>query len=226
MNDGAGVTALIAAAGSGTRLGNGPKALVRLAGRTLLEHTLDAFDGLVDEVIVALPGGLLAERGTDGGPRYIAGGESRQESIRHLLDAADSGLVVIHDVARPLLPADVLQRVVAAARSRGAASAAVAVTDTVVRLAGRGYGEVVDRSTLRAIQTPQAFDRELLLEAHARAAAKGLIATDDAALVRALGAHVELVAGSPLLLKITEPADLLLAEVLLPRWQEQAGAKS
>src|SRR5690606_6179528 len=62
LNDGAGVTALIAAAGSGTRLGNGPKALVRLAGRTLLEHTLDAFDGLVDEVIVALPGGLLAER--------------------------------------------------------------------------------------------------------------------------------------------------------------------
>src|SRR5690606_13769845 len=130
----------------------------------------------------------------------------RQDSVGRLVAAADRGLVLVHDVARPFLPADVIDRVLAAADVHGAASAALTLSDTVVRIAGTAgasYGEVLDRGTLRAIQTPQAFDRDLLASAHAAAAAKGLAATDDAALVRALGRHVELVAGSHLLMKIT-----------------------
>ena len=213
------VSALIAAAGSGTRLGSGPKAALHLGGQTLLAHTLGALSGLVDEVIVAVRAEQLAEfSAAHGEARFVAGAASRQGSVSRLVAAADRGLVLVHDVARPFLPADVVKRVLAAAGVHGAASAAVAVSDTIVFAAGTSYGEVLDRGNLRTIQTPQAFDRDLLADAHAAAAARDLTATDDAALVRASGRHVELVPGSRLLLKITEPGDLALAEALLPLW--------
>lgn len=243
------VAALIAAAGSGTRLGSGPKALLRLGGTTLLDLTLEALDGAVDEVLIAVPAEHVDELSVAlPGVRVMAGGSSRQRSVRGLVAACRSDLVVVHDVARPFLPATVLQRVIAAARRHGAASAAVAVADTVVTMerdapteprstgsrgapvergapggAGAGvgdYGRVIDRSRLRAIQTPQAFDRDLLATAHAAAAEAGVDATDDAGLVRLSGHHVALVEGSRLLMKITEPADLLFAEALLPCWRD------
>lgn len=219
MTGGSRVTALIAAAGAGTRLGSGPKAALLLGGRTLLEHSLEALNGLVDETFVAVPAEHLPALQVRH-PRvtFLAGGESRQESVRRLVNAAPPGLVLVHDVARPFLETAVVNRVLAAAREHGAASAALAVTDTVVRLADGGYGEAVDRGALRAIQTPQAFDRDLLADAHAAALSGGVSATDDAGLVRARGHRVELVNGSRLLLKITEPGDLLLAELLYTRW--------
>lgn len=224
--------ALIAAAGGGQRLGSGPKALVKLGGLTLLEHVIIALEGQVDEIVVAVPAEhVAATRRAHPEARVVAGGGSRQESVRAMLAVCRSYLVAVHDVARPFLTHEVLESAFAAAQRSGAASAAVPVADTVVELgtAVRGrtletYGDVVDRDGLRAVQTPQAFRRELLARAHQEAQLSGRGATDDAGLVRAMGHDVELVAGSRLLFKITEPGDLLLAEALLARLGPVAGA--
>jgi 2-C-methyl-D-erythritol 4-phosphate cytidylyltransferase len=211
--------ALLAAAGSGTRLGRGPKALLEVGGRTLLDIALEALAPFVDEVVVAVPPGALAAWPRRAGVRYVEGGSTRQESVRHLVAAASARYVLVHDVARPFLPADVVTRVMAAVREHGAATAALAVADTVVTEAG----DELDRSQLRAVQTPQGFERELLLVAHEEAAAAGAAATDDAALVRRLGRRVALVEGSPLLMKVTRPEDLVVAEALARRLAAAAG---
>lgn len=220
-----GTAALIAAAGAGLRLGSGPKALLRLGGQTLLERAVAAVTGTVDEIVVALSEDQLAAH-AEALPavRVVAGGRTRQESVRAMLAASSRELVVVHDVARPFLFGDVLRRVIAAASAHGAATAAVVVADTVVSVENEGYGAVVDREGLRAIQTPQAFQRELLVAAHDAAAAAGTAATDDAGLVRAIGHRVELVEGSRLLFKITERADLLLAEALLTKLAGEPGS--
>ncbi len=204
------VAALVAAAGRGTRLGRGPKALVEVGGRSLLDIALDALAPHVDEVVVAVPPGALGGWPRRQGVVYVEGGDTRQESVRALVRASTARHVLVHDVARPFLTGDVVARVLEAARRHGASTAALAVADTVVTEAG----EELDRALLRAVQTPQGFERALLLEAHEAAAAAGVSATDDAALVRRLGRRVALVEGSPLLVKLTRPEDLLLAEAL------------
>lgn len=206
------VAALIAAAGSGERLGRGPKAFVRVAGKTLLEWALDAFRGEVDSIVVAVAAEDAARAATLApGVTIVAGGATRQETVRAMLAVANADVVLVHDAARPFLPAEVLRRVRAAARSDGAASASLEVVDSLVEV---GTGEAVARETLRAVQTPQGFHHELLLRAHALAETDGVAATDDAALVRRLGHPVTLVRGSPLLGKVTLPEDLVLAEAV------------
>lgn len=214
-----GVGALIAAAGSGTRLGRGPKAFVTVRGRTLLDLCLAGLAGSVDEVVVALPPGAAWEPPAAGSAWgrvvVVTGGRDRQESVSRLALASSARLLLVHDVARPFVtPADVA-RVVASAAAHGAATAAVAVADTLVEVP---TGRTVDRARLRAVQTPQAFARELLIEAHRAAVADGVTATDDAALVRRLGHEVRLVTGSKLLGKLTDPEDLLWAEALFDAW--------
>lgn len=212
-----GSSALLAAAGSGLRLGLGPKALVRVGGLTLLELSARALSTQVDELLIAVPADLVeAAQALVPGARVGTGGATRQETVASLAARATGSTVVVHDVARPLLPKRVLARVLAAARSCGAATAAYAPADTIVR---REDGATVDREELMLVQTPQAFDRELLLAAHARATADGFVGTDDAGLVRRLGHRVELVTGSPLLLKLTTPADLPLFGALLPLYE-------
>lgn len=213
------VAALVAAAGSGQRLGLGPKAFVRLAGRTLLEIAHDAFRDLASELVVAVPAGE-EERARElmPGAIVIAGGADRQHTVGRLLAASSSELVLVHDVARPYLTPAVARRVLSAVAEVGAASAALAPADTVVRAAD---GHVLDREALRLIQTPQGFRRELLLEAHRAAAAAGHSATDDTALVRRLGHEVRLVQGSPLLAKLTAADDLPLLEALHDVWRGQ-----
>lgn len=220
------IGALIAAAGSGERLGLGPKAFVRVGGTTLLDLCLEGLIGAVSEVVVALPPGVGLEA-HDWGARFdrfvtVTGGADRQSSVRLMLDESSSEVVLVHDVARPFVtPADAA-RVAAAASSVGAATAAVAVADTLVVATS---GETVDRSKLRAVQTPQGFRRGLLVDAHAAAARDAFAATDDAALVRRLGLHVELVAGSKLLNKLTEPGDLLWAEAVHDVWRRTLDAQ-
>jgi 2-C-methyl-D-erythritol 4-phosphate cytidylyltransferase len=212
----AGSAALLAAAGSGTRLGRGPKAFLELAGVTLLERAVASLSELVDEVVVAVPRAELDQAAAlIPGARLVAGGESRQESVRILLEETDANLVLVHDVARPFLEPEVARRVLLAAGRAGAASTARPVADSLVTAAA---GATVDRDGLRAVQTPQGFQRRLLLEAHRAARANGVEATDDAALVRALGRSVELVDGSPWLFKLTSPEDLAFAEALATAW--------
>lgn len=216
------LAALLPAAGSGVRLGLGPKAYVQLGGVTLLEHAVTALVDLVDEVIVAVPAGTeaTARELLGGTATVVVGGSSRQATVRALLAATTADVVLVHDAARPFVPAAVVERVVAAVARVGAATAALPVADTIVSVAD---GAVVPRDALRAVQTPQGFRRELLARAHDAAMTAGAEATDDAALVRLLGAPVALVEGSPLLHKITTEADLALGEALLALWRARRG---
>lgn len=212
------VAALVPAAGTGSRLGLGPKAFVALPGGSLLATAVAGLQlpGAVDEVVVAVPPGREAEAARElTGARVIAGGASRQATVAALLDATEAEIVAVHDAARPFLPGDALARVVAAAVAAGAATLALPVADTLFDTVRQ---RTVDRGPLRAVQTPQAFRRTLLVEAHARAERLGLRATDDASLVRDAGHPVALVAGSPWLFKVTTPADLALARALAPAW--------
>jgi 2-C-methyl-D-erythritol 4-phosphate cytidylyltransferase len=171
----------------------------------------------VDEIWLVLPRGRLKDaaalRRRYGKLRgAVAGGPERGDSVRRGLRRIGGGIVLVHDAARPLVPAEVIERVTRAARRHGAAVPALPVGDTLKR-AGRG-GQVVRtlaRSGVWAAQTPQGFRVEVLRRAYAGAARR---ATDDASLVERLGRRVTLVEGSPLAFKITRPEDLRLARLL------------
>ena len=206
----------------GERLGMGPKAFVRVGGVSLLERAIACLAAFADEVVVALPELHLGVP-LPAGVRRVAGGATRQESVLNMLAAAGGEFVLIHDAARPFLPAAVIERTLAAVREVGAATVALPSADTLV-LEGEGarWGSLLDRSKVHAIQTPQGFRRSLLLEAHARARREGIAATDDAGLVARLGLPVALVAGDPVLFKVTRPGDFALAEAFAPAWDAQA----
>ncbi|MFC4453406.1 2-C-methyl-D-erythritol 4-phosphate cytidylyltransferase [Deinococcus sonorensis] len=206
------VAALVPAAGSGQRLGLGPKAMVEVAGRSLLARSVAALHPHVDEVVVALPSGLTPP--ADVPARFILGGDTRQRSVLALLQASDADVVLIHDAARPFLPPTVARAVRAAAVQHGAATAALPVADTLVRATADRWEERVERQGLWAVQTPQGFVREVLLGAHLDAERAGHLATDDAGLVRWAGGEVALVPGDARLFKVTTPGDLRLADAL------------
>ncbi len=218
------VAALIPAAGSGTRLGLGPKAFVEVAGRSLLGRSAAALAPHVDEVLVALPAGLKLPG--DVPARAVTGGDTRQASVLALLRATDAEVVLVHDAARPFLPGAVVGAVTTAAREVGAATAALPVADTLVRAGPGGdcgtlWGTLTPREGLWAVQTPQGFRRDLLLAAHEAALADGFAATDDAGLIARAGGAVRLVPGDARLFKVTTPGDLALAQALAPTWDGQ-----
>lgn len=222
------VVAIVVAAGSGSRLGGDtPKALRPLAGRPLVSHSLAALAaGGVDRAVLVVAAGLqpdyetvLADSPIPVG--CVIGGAQRQDSVRAGLDAiagdpelAGCRFVLVHDAARALVPADVVGRVIDALR-QGAAGCipVVPVVDTVRQLTAEG-SQTVDRSRLRAVQTPQGFRRDILERGHRVAAEQGRQVTDDAAVVEALGEEIALVDGSPEALKVTEPLDLIVAEAI------------
>ncbi len=209
------VAALIPAAGEGLRLGRGPKALVEVGGETLLARAVRAFAGAVDETLVAVSPAMLRGLEPPTGARLVLGAETRQGSVYNLLKEADADIVLIHDAARPFLGRRVIDKVITAVEAYGAASVVSAVADTLLEAE---TGRIIDRGTLRAVQTPQGFRRDLILAAHDRAFHSGYAATDDASLVRALGHEVTLVEGSSWLMKVTTTADLELAEALAAAW--------
>jgi 2-C-methyl-D-erythritol 4-phosphate cytidylyltransferase len=226
-NGGVVAIALVVAAGSGQRLGaERPKALVEVAGRPLLQWSLDVLGAMreIDRIVVALPPYdpvLPAAIDAQAGTLAVAGGAVRSESVALALAAAGPGdPVVIHDAARPLLTADLVQRTIAAVGGAGVdgAVAAAAVTDTIKRAdtAGR-VQETLERSTLWAVQTPQVFRREALERALAVPQDVLAQATDDAWLVERSGGCVVVVAASRENLKVTTPLDLGAAEALLLR---------
>jgi len=221
------VSAIIVAAGSGTRLGHPePKAFVELGAHPMLYYSLRTVRDVtaVTEVIVTLPPGkeaganLTVQRAGLRIPvKLIAGGAERQDSVRIALSMvnADCSVVVVHDAARPFAAAEVFDACIEAAARRGGAIAAIPVADTLKESAQGTVIATRPRQGLFAAQTPQAFRRELLIAAHAAGSGQPVAATDDAFLVERLGAQVEIVAGSSLNFKITTPEDLRMARALI-----------
>jgi 2-C-methyl-D-erythritol 4-phosphate cytidylyltransferase len=236
------VTAVIAAAGSGERLGaGGPKAFVPLAGRPMVEWSVVALRavGAVRSIVVACPPGHVHELGGhDLGA--VEGGETRSASVANALAAVGTELVAIHDAARPLVTPQLIEGVLAALVADPEAAGAIAaapVTDTVKRAAPAAAGpdladrlthspphgglnasivvlDTLDRGLLWAAQTPQAFRTEALREALA-SSGRPEEATDEAMLVEAVGGRVLICPAPPENLKVTTPLDLRVAELLL-----------
>jgi 2-C-methyl-D-erythritol 4-phosphate cytidylyltransferase len=202
------VWVIVVAAGTGNRFGR-LKQYEQLGGRRVLDWSLSAARAVADGVAVVVPPDLVS-RPEPAADAVVAGGPTRSASVRAGLAAVPdgAGVVVVHDGARPLAGPDLFAAVVAAVRSGAdAAVPVVGVTDTL----RRRDGATVARDDLVAVQTPQAFPAGVLRDAHAPAPE----ATDDASLVEAGGGKVVLVDGSPANLKLTHPADLVVAEALL-----------
>lgn len=219
--------AIIVAGGSGTRFGAQlPKQFLELGCKPILMRTIRAFgedgDGSFD-VIVTLPEGQmglwhdLCDRYGFAVPhRVVPGGETRWHSVKNALDSigdiADVDIIAVHDGVRPLASPALIHRILEAARRDGAAIPVVMLNDSVRHVTGES-SHALDRSSLRAVQTPQAFDARLLKEAYAQPFDPTF--TDDASVVERLGHSVTLVEGEAANLKITRPMDLVLAEYLL-----------
>lgn len=221
------VGVVVVAAGSGSRLGaEVPKAFVRLAGRTLLSYAVErvALVRGLRSVALILPDGWLPDgplydheisRHLPNGTSFSVGGAERGDSVRIGLERLDGGcnVLLVHDAARCLTPVAVFDRVVDAVLA-GAPGAVpgLPVVDTIKTVDADGLiTGTPDRAVLRAVQTPQGFDAEVLRAAYR----SGLAATDDAALVEATGHHVRVVEGDPLAFKVTTPEDLERADRLL-----------
>ncbi|MDI6638360.1 MAG: 2-C-methyl-D-erythritol 4-phosphate cytidylyltransferase [Bacillota bacterium] len=222
------VCALIAAAGAGRRMGAGVnKVFLPLRGEPVLRHTLRAFEvcDCVDDVIVIVaPDEVESTRslvGTWGEISrvrgVVAGGATRQESVLRGLGhlGAACEIVVVHDGARPLIRPFTISRVVEAARTFGAAVVAVPVRDTTKVVRGGEVVTTLDRDTLWAAATPQAFRRGIIEDAHRAGACDGVQATDDSMLVERTGVRIKVIQGEYANIKITTPEDLVVAEALL-----------
>jgi len=215
---------IVLAAGRGERMGGIDKVFASLAGRPLVAWTLAAFkkcDAVDEVVVVAAPESvdrmwaLVREWRFTKVTAVVPGGATRQASVRAGIDAAArAAIVAVHDAARPLVTSDLIARGVALAREHGAALCAIPSRDTVKDVEGDPpvVRATPDRARMWLAQTPQVFDRALLLRAHEAAPTA---ATDDAALVEALGHAVHVYEGAPSNFKVTTAEDLVLAEALL-----------
>ncbi|MEO9221753.1 MAG: 2-C-methyl-D-erythritol 4-phosphate cytidylyltransferase [Mycobacteriaceae bacterium] len=218
-----GAVAVIPAAGRGVRLGEPvPKALVRLAGTSLLQRAVDVFfeAGGIGLVVLVVPAALVddvsAQFGAD--VLVVAGGVERSDSVRVGLRAAlgrapGSEYVLVHDAARALTPVQLVRDVLGAVRDGADAVIPVLpVVDTIKSVDADGVVTATpDRARLRAVQTPQGFRADILSRAHRGSGS----ATDDAGLVERMGVAVHTIAGDPLAFKITTPLDLRLAQTML-----------
>ena len=218
--------AVVVAAGSARRMEGIDKVLAPLGELPVLVHTLYAFQDCpaIDEVVVVTRADLLVEVSRlcrdfalDKVTKVIVGGAERVHSVQAGLREVnpDTDLIAIHDGARPLVTAQVIQAAVDAAAVTGAAAPAVPVIDTIKRWEDGQSVETVDRSVLRAMQTPQVFDSGLIRAATQKAIEDGELLTDDCAAVERLGMRVTLTEGSRENIKITTPLDLVIGEAIL-----------
>jgi 2-C-methyl-D-erythritol 4-phosphate cytidylyltransferase len=215
--------ALIVAAGRGERLGSArPKALVSLAGRPMLEWSVDALRAVdaVERIVVALPPEELSQ--APDGTVAVPGGAARSHSVREALRAVDGDPVIVHDAARPLARPELFERALGELESSGADAviAATRVTDTIKEADGDGLSvsRTLDRAGLWSVQTPQVFTRAALERALIDAPDELLVAaTDDAWLIERGGGTVRIVEADAENIKVTTPTDLRLAELLLSR---------
>lgn len=220
------VTALIAAAGEGRRMGaDVPKQFLMLGDKPVLAHTLKRFEecDAVDEIVVVTRGedillvnDLVREFNITKVTAILPGGDTRQESVFLGLESvADGGIVLIHDGARPFVTDEQIIALTERAAQCGAAAPGTAITDTVKRTDADGFiTETVSRERLYRIQTPQAFKADKIKAAHRSARKEGVSVTDDCALFEMYGGRVAVTDGSSLNIKITTPEDLMLAEII------------
>lgn len=229
MYQGQHVTVIVAAAGSGRRMGSGvlSKPFMPLAGVPLLIHTLARFSQaeLVDEIVVVCAGiamertqELVRQYRCQKVTRIVEGGDERQDSVRAGMDviSAEARLVMVHDAARPFIREEPMKALAGVAIEHGAAIMAVRAKDTI-KEAGSDLTVIrtMDRDRTWQVQTPQAFRPDVLRQAHDRARLDGFLGTDEAMLVERLGVPIHIVEGDYFNLKITTPEDWPLAEAIL-----------
>lgn len=221
---------LLAAAGTGTRLGEErPKALVEIAGQPLLVWTLTRFHSMglaAGAVVLATPGAIPEFRAVidsasiDAEIHIVEGGAERHLSVRNGLAALpdEAEIVVIHDAARPFVSRTAVEAAIDAAADCGAATVALPAVDTLLRADDDTFlKSTPPRETMWLCQTPQVFRREVIVDAHARGREDGAMTTDDGSLVKHYGYRVKLIPGDPLNFKITTPADIVFAETVIER---------
>jgi 2-C-methyl-D-erythritol 4-phosphate cytidylyltransferase len=205
-----------------------PKQFLSLGGEPLVIHCMRILQAAetVDEIVLAVPVGdvdycandLVKQHGFSKVTKVVAGGSERQDSVRHALEhvTEETEIVLVHDAVRPFLTGQMVADVIAMAGKHGAAIIALPVRDTVKQVGSdHVIQRTVDRRPLWLAQTPQAFRRQWLQEAHRKAHAEGIHATDDAYLVEWLGHSVMVVEGSGENIKVTRPEDLVIGEAIL-----------
>lgn len=220
--------AVIVAAGSATRMGGIDKVMADLGGEPMIVRTVRAFQNCdaIASIVIVTREDLIRPisdlcRDMKKVAAVVAGGKSRQESVHLGLNALPKGtkLAAVHDGARPLVSWQVIDRVVRAANTYGAAAPAIPVKDTIKVVEGRLVKETPDRSSLMAVQTPQVFDFDLLRGALKKAEEDGAQVTDDCSAVERTGMRIKIVEGDERNLKVTTPMDLKIAELLLEETQ-------
>lgn len=220
--------AVIVAAGSASRMGGIDKVMAPLNGEPMIVRTVRAFQNCdaISEIVVVTRQDLILPITSlcaqmDKVQAVVAGGSSRQESVHLGLNALSGKckLAAIHDGARPLISWQVIDRVVRAANTYGAAAPAIPVKDTIKVVQGGVVKETPDRASLQAVQTPQVFDFDILRGALKKAKQDGAQVTDDCSAVERIGLTVKIVEGEERNLKVTTPLDLKIAQLLLEEEQ-------
>ena len=216
--------AVIVAAGSASRMGGIDKVMAPLGGEPMILRTVRTFQncGAIKEIVVVTREDLILPitelcGGFDKVRAVVRGGDSRQASVKLGLSAFTDKmeLAAVHDGARPLVSEAVIDRTIRAAHTYGGAAPVVSVKDTIKVFEGGFIASTPDRETLRAVQTPQVFDLDLLRGALEKADKDGAAVTDDCSAVERLGFKIRLVEGEERNLKVTTPMDLKIAEMLL-----------
>ena len=220
--------AVIVAAGNASRMGGIDKVMAPIDGEPMIVHTVRAFQNsdVIRQIVVVTRQDLILPimdlcHQFDKVQCVMVGGKTRPESVEIGLGAlsSDMKLVAVHDGARPLISWEVIDRTVRAAHTYGAAAPAVPVKDTVKVVQGGVVASTPDRSTLRAVQTPQVFDADLLHGALKKAKDENTQITDDCSAVELMGMSVKIVEGDERNIKVTTPMDLKVAEILLEEMQ-------
>lgn len=215
---------VIVAAGSASRMGGIDKVMAPLAGEPMIVRTVRAFQDCdaVKKIVVVTREDLILPitslcSGMSKVKAVVAGGSSRQESVHLGLNAlsGEVQLVAVHDGARPLVSWQLIDRVIRAANTYGAAAPAIPVKDTIKVVKGGVVEQTPDRSNLFAVQTPQVFDFDLLRGALKKVEQEQLQVTDDCSAVEQMGMRVKIVEGDERNLKVTTPMDLKIAQMLL-----------
>jgi 2-C-methyl-D-erythritol 4-phosphate cytidylyltransferase len=223
------ITAIIAAAGYGTRMHTpGGKQFLELAGKPILQHTLEIFSGCdaIDEIVLTVnPDDLdkaksfVRQNNFTKVIAVVPGGKERQNSVYNALLQVheDTNIVLVHDGARPLVTKELIVRIASEIKIDDAVIPGVPVKDTTKTVKDGIVQNTLDRKSLMSIQTPQAFRFKLLKEAYERGRRTGYLATDDARFIERLGHKVKVVPGSYENIKITTPEDIIIAEAIIQK---------